>query len=1091
MNKQKHKLIRIFISSTFCDFEKERNIINSQIAPKLSDYCQKNGYSLQFVDLRWGVPENAEKERDTMNICLQELERCMVISPSSYMFIMMGNRYGWQPIPEYIYTDDFNKLMLRLEGCYIGINKIDARAIFEKWYKLDTNSLPHIYRLTRIDNADEWKKDEKILRSILQESYDDVEFSALGKAEYFNSATGREIAEGAFSHLDNDKKAVDKPVVCFFRNFKGAKNFTDVDFDKMKAVEQLKDKISKEFKEFNCKISVENYGYKAYYKNFTVKTEKLLKSLIDHRIQKYKESSSVDSEDAEHWEFCEERAKVFFGRGDEIEKCKKFLAGDKPLMIIHGQRGVGKSAFFAKLLDDLRKKENSALLVARFVGTTARSNDIFIFLSDLCETLWYKLRDKTDFPKPDSYGKAIELFSNILHYTQEKNIALTLVIDALDQFGKQDYMWLPKIIPNSVKLILGTQSNEYLDNLKSHFPEDSFSEIEIKELDGDTSRNILNKWLELSKRVGIEKLAQKDKVESVISDKSLAIYLKVLFEKIKKWRSYDEVDELEQDVDSMIKSYLFNELGKISHGIEFVSRALAYIDAGENGVSELELLELLRRDNVAFKEIVKRSHNKISSDIKTIPFMVWARLYGDIEPYLKEISHYNQLQLSFFHEQIADSVRSFNKDIVDEINSLMLSYFKEQLDAKKYKISKLRVLSSVPYHTKLQDNCIERMSNLLMYEKYLDEKYDAELLSQLIDEYEWLIKNSGDSDNPNNVVECLFVYLARKFRPLDIKKKKDAWEKVHTLMIFRFDRRLHKLFFEIGTNMPKLKSLLKDFTDEELEYINITCLIKKFNYLRRTGKIYDALKMTFPNDSEIPCELKSGVFYEMGYTNYLAGKHDLAWENMTKSIDSASQNEMKVFTKLVQLFIGSRSKLFTDEYEQSVANFMPYLNEAIGVFSSSDCPENAQRFLANVYEYSNIIGYYKGDSKATENALNDFKKEPTVIASSDTTREQLATAMQTALSENYSLASEKMENLIQYKISQVSMNEATDDENSKILLVESIGQMYYLLYTWSKECDKKETSKNALEKLEYLATQQDNGNHIWTKQALTEANITL
>ncbi|MBR6495842.1 MAG: DUF4062 domain-containing protein [Rikenellaceae bacterium] len=37
-----------------------------------------------------------------MKICIDEINRCRNISPSHYFMLLIGNRYGWIPIPETI-----------------------------------------------------------------------------------------------------------------------------------------------------------------------------------------------------------------------------------------------------------------------------------------------------------------------------------------------------------------------------------------------------------------------------------------------------------------------------------------------------------------------------------------------------------------------------------------------------------------------------------------------------------------------------------------------------------------------------------------------------------------------------------------------------------------------------------------------------------------------------------------------------------------------------------------------------------------------------------------------------------------------------
>jgi hypothetical protein len=45
-----------------------------------------------------------------MRICFDELRRAREISPKPNFLILLGNRYGWQPLPEEIPVEEFDEL---------------------------------------------------------------------------------------------------------------------------------------------------------------------------------------------------------------------------------------------------------------------------------------------------------------------------------------------------------------------------------------------------------------------------------------------------------------------------------------------------------------------------------------------------------------------------------------------------------------------------------------------------------------------------------------------------------------------------------------------------------------------------------------------------------------------------------------------------------------------------------------------------------------------------------------------------------------------------------------------------------------------
>ena len=107
----RNKVIRIFISSTFEDMRKERDILQQKVYPYLVELCAPRGWQIDFVDLRWGISKEASVQQKTMHICLQELERCKKVSPRPNFLILQGQRYGWCPLPELIEEQHWNPLL--------------------------------------------------------------------------------------------------------------------------------------------------------------------------------------------------------------------------------------------------------------------------------------------------------------------------------------------------------------------------------------------------------------------------------------------------------------------------------------------------------------------------------------------------------------------------------------------------------------------------------------------------------------------------------------------------------------------------------------------------------------------------------------------------------------------------------------------------------------------------------------------------------------------------------------------------------------------------------------------------------------------
>lgn len=81
--------IRVFISSTFKDMQKERTHLVNNIFPFLRQDAHKRGCTITEVDLRWGLTKEETSLGKVIDVCLEEIEN------SQPFFIgIVGNHYG-------------------------------------------------------------------------------------------------------------------------------------------------------------------------------------------------------------------------------------------------------------------------------------------------------------------------------------------------------------------------------------------------------------------------------------------------------------------------------------------------------------------------------------------------------------------------------------------------------------------------------------------------------------------------------------------------------------------------------------------------------------------------------------------------------------------------------------------------------------------------------------------------------------------------------------------------------------------------------------------------------------------------------------
>ena len=200
-------VFRVFrVRPTFRDLKAERDALQERVFPELRAHCAAKGYGFQPVDLRWGIREEASADQRTIRICLSEVARCQEVSPRPNFVVLLGDRYGWRPLPEVIDGSEFATVQALLSPA--------DRSTAEAAYYRDDNAVPPEYLLKpRGEAADDAAA---ALRDALEGSARRAGLSDAEFAKYTLSATEQEIVKGTFGATDAKEH-----VFCFLRDLTG------------------------------------------------------------------------------------------------------------------------------------------------------------------------------------------------------------------------------------------------------------------------------------------------------------------------------------------------------------------------------------------------------------------------------------------------------------------------------------------------------------------------------------------------------------------------------------------------------------------------------------------------------------------------------------------------------------------------------------------------------------------------------------------------------------------------------------------------------------------------------------------------------
>jgi hypothetical protein len=692
MAAQGGKTFRIFVSSTFSDMKEERNVLQKHVFPKLRELCMQHGCRFQAIDLRWGVSEEAAIDQQTMKICLDEIARCQKITPRPNFIVLLGDRYGWRPLPAEIPAKEFEEMQRRIKDA-------GDKELLMDWYKRDDNAVPPVYCLQPrtgefIDFA-KWESVERRLRIILLQAIAQMTLTADEQMKYTASATEQEIVHGALRIPDADEH-----VFAFFRTIKNlpkdlsAKDF--VDLDESGSPDNKAHARLNELKErLRSSLPGNIYDYEAEWTGSSVTIDhisklcddvlKCLWSVIETEIAKIEEQDSLEGEIAAHDTFGVERTtfedgtNFFVGRTDILQTIGGYVKGGNsyPLAVV-GESGSGKTAVMAQAAEQVRNDHPNAEIIVRFIGATPDSSDGRALLESLCRQI-SRQYGASESTIPMAYRELVEEFPKRLELaTAEK--PLIIFLDAFDQLSDvehtRNFIWLPADLPEHVRLIVSTLPGQCLSALERKLP--PLNLIKLEPMPPEEGCTLLDLWLKDAGRTLQDH--QREEILSKFAGCRLPLYLKLAFEEARRWKSYNEKTELSPDIPGVIRDLLARLSSDKNHGAMLVSRGLGYLAAAKNGLSEDELLDVLSldEDEEVFHDFMKRAHHEPPE--QRLPVVIWSRLYFDLEPYLTEHSVEDASLLTFYHRQLGEVVAEeyLTTDAQRERHRVLADYFEKR-----------------------------------------------------------------------------------------------------------------------------------------------------------------------------------------------------------------------------------------------------------------------------------------------------------------------------------------------------------------------------------------------------------------------------
>ncbi len=386
----------VFVSSTFTDFQAERELLQTFVFPELAERLRARHHDLEPIDLRLGVEtateqDEAQKALLVLGVCLHEVARSR-----PFLVVLLGDRYGWIPPADRacraaeeagLSLDAVGRSVTDLE-VLAGLSRPDGlqpvRA-FAYFRELDCSTMPeavrHLYR-----DADRTRTDA--LKRRVREM--------LGAARCRTYSAAWDAERGAVGGLDQLRRLLVDDL------------WSDLD--------------------------AETRRYDPHLDTWQDRERETLQA------------------------FVHETARDFTGRESLLDRLVSLATGpgrDQWGACVVGAAGSGKSSVAA---ETIRRLEGQAgiVLLAHAAGISPESGRVDRVLHRWSGELAARLGDVPP-PAEDAAGEDLHRAFAALLGRMARRQRVAIVLDALNEFERsteaQHLTWLPALWPANVRLI--------------------------------------------------------------------------------------------------------------------------------------------------------------------------------------------------------------------------------------------------------------------------------------------------------------------------------------------------------------------------------------------------------------------------------------------------------------------------------------------------------------------------------------------------------------------------------------------------------------------------------------------------------------
>ncbi|CAD5122466.1 DgyrCDS10889 [Dimorphilus gyrociliatus] len=442
-------------------------------------------------------------------------------------------------------------------------------------------------------------------------------------------------------------------------------------------------------------------------------------------------------------------SEYFIGRENTLEDLKIFMLDDPQVpLVLYGETGIGKRSILIEMSKNIRKwLGDSTISIIRLGGTSEKTSSIGNFLLELCNHIRIVLKVDNFIDSITQkintrlyFKETLNLAGNLLKSDQHLVIMVSDIHLIKLERGGWDILWIPRLLPSRVHLLVSCDinaDNNCLYSLTPHLSYDCLYRIESI-TDNDASL-LIDGLLSINKRTLNEK--QKAIIQNSYSIHKNLLALVINVHLSLSWNSWNDIYHLpfSSCLDDVIDRWL--EFLESQFGTLFINRSLSFISLMVYGITDTEMLDALSSDDELMNYIYT-DYDPTSFEYVRFPEMLWLKLRKSIEPFTRvDISH-DYVVICWQYRAIRDRIlirydlNKFNiKHLIETLNCGRNGRHRDLLLTKRnLKIEKANRGLSFRF---IEPNSIRLFNILPSLLAQLDDNFEM-LKTKVIFHLEWL-----------------------------------------------------------------------------------------------------------------------------------------------------------------------------------------------------------------------------------------------------------------------------------------------------------------------------------------------------------------